>query len=503
MRNSSTTTHSSDIIVVGSGIAGLYFALLASKYATVNIVTKKELMESNSNYAQGGIAAVLDPLDNYQAHINDTLIAGAHINNRKAVELLVREAPRHIKALIKLGVGFNHINSVLELAREGGHSKRRIVHAKDTTGREVERALIYNARNHTRINTFESHYGIELTKNQSGEVNGLTTINRSTGKRELFSAKIVVLATGGAGQVFLHTTNPKIATGDGIAMAVRAGAQLSDMEFVQFHPTTLNLPHTPNFLLSEALRGEGARLLDHRKRRFMAKYDKRADLAPRDIVSRAVFQESQRGPVYLDITHKPKSFITSRFPYIYEALWWNDLRMERDSIPIAPAAHYMCGGVTTDLFGRTSLSRVYAIGETAATGVHGANRLASNSILECLVFADRAQRAIRKQLPNIKKSQLSNSALRLARSQTHDRAVYHQRQRIRSIMWQHAGIVRTLSGLKKAQLSLQQASRTLHSLKKSGITVQLQETINMCTVAEAIVQAALARPHSIGCHFIE
>ncbi len=495
-------TRKSDIVVVGSGIAGLYFALLAAEHSTVTIVTKKELMESNSNYAQGGIAAVLDPLDDFQAHINDTLIAGCHINNQKAVEVLVKEAPRHIHKLIDLGVGFNRTNGKLDLTTEGGHSSRRIVHVHDATGREVERALIFNIRNHKNITIFESHIALDLLTNKnSSQVGGVMTLNRFTKDFEKFTAKYVVLATGGAGQAYSRTTNPRIATGDGIAMAYRAGAKLRDMEFVQFHPTTLHEAGKPHFLLSEALRGEGAVLRNAKGQRFMQRYDKRKDLAPRDIVSRAVYDQLQTGQVYLDITHKGSIYIKKRFPYIYEQLWWFGYKLDQDRIPISPAAHYLCGGVETTLNGNTSIKNLYAIGESAYTGVHGANRLASNSILECLVFADRAQ-------SDIKRNKKTYTAPVLVPYQTvrfvkTAKRVYAFRIDIQKTMWQSVGIIRNLPNLTKAQQRLEKIHASLMQCAEQGISAYLQETINICEVALATTNAAIKRQKSIGAHYIE
>lgn len=500
-------TFRTDILVIGSGIAGLYFALQAAEHSKVMIVTKKELMESNSNYAQGGIAAVLDPLDKFTAHIKDTMQAGGQINNRAAVELMVKEAPRHIHALIDLGVGFNHTATSIDLTQEGGHSKRRIVHSKDATGKEVERALLFAIRQHPNITTFESHYAIDLLKTAKnnqvyGQVYGADIFNRETNTLERYTANCVVLATGGSGQVYEKTSNPKIATGDGVAMAQRAGAILNDMEFIQFHPTTLQLSGKPHFLLSEALRGEGAYLRNHAGKRFMARQIKQKELAPRDIVSQAVFAQMAHGPVYLDITHKPSAYIKARFPYIYNQLWWYGLKLDTQPIPISPAAHYMCGGVRTDLWGRTSLPGLYAIGETANTGVHGANRLASNSILECLVFADRAQQAIARDR---KKLRVNASRAVQPRTLTFTKATsasYRWRKQIQHIMWKYAGIVRTPHGLQRAHQRLTSIAELIAQQRLNKTSIVLEETRNLCATALAIVEAAQARPNSIGSHYM-
>ncbi len=490
----------SDIIVIGSGIAGLYFALHAAEYASVTILTKKELMESNSNYAQGVIAAVLDPLDDFEAHIEDTLEAGAYVNNRKAVEVLVREAPQHIHKLIDLGVGFNRSKGKLDLTKEGGHSKRRIVHVHDATGKEVERALIYNVRNNPNITIFESHLVVDTTLNSKSESIGVIAIDRTKQRIEFHRSKNVVIATGGSGQIYEKTTNPRIATGDGMSMAIRSGAKLSGMEFVQFHPTTLSLPGKPHFLLTESLRGEGAVLRNHKKQRFMHRYDKRKELAPRDIVSRAVYEQLESGPVYLDITHKPSDFVRSRFPYVYDQLWWFKLKLDEDLIPVAPAAHYMCGGIKTDLFGRTSVANLYAIGEAASTGVHGANRLASNSILECLVFGYRASKAICRKLPKLR---FTNNAVKLPKHlKKTPSSTYRYRKSIQHTMWRYVGVKRTVSGLKKADEKLSIINAKLGALASNGITATLQETINMCAVALETVHEAQLRTTSAGSHYI-
>lgn len=497
----SVVTKRTDIIVVGSGIAGLYFALQAADYAKVTIVTKKELMESNSNYAQGGIAAVLDPLDNFSEHIQDTLVAGAHLNNPAAVELLVKEAPKHIHRLIELGVGFNRTKGKLDLTREGGHSKRRIVHVHDATGKEVERALIFGVRNHPNISIYESHIALELLSNRSqSAVGGVLTLNRFTKQLEKYIAKYVVIATGGVGQIYSRTTNPRIATGDGIAMSKRIGAKLQDMEFVQFHPTTLQAAGKPHFLLSEALRGEGAVLRNSSGVRFMNKYDKRKELAPRDIVSRAVYDQLQQGNVFLDITHKSSAYIKRRFPYIYEELWWFGLKLDQDRVPISPAAHYLCGGIATDLYGKTSIHNLYAIGEAAYTGVHGANRLASNSILECLVFAARANYYIKHHIKKYQRVVLAKSTL--PKIVATPKAVYQLRSQIQNIMWNQVGIIREYTALQRANKRLYLIHQQIHQLQRKGTSAYTQETLNICELASAVTTAALQRSKSIGCHYI-
>ncbi|MDP3970496.1 MAG: L-aspartate oxidase [bacterium] len=502
MQRKKTKYIETDVLVIGSGIAGLYFALNMAKKSKVVIATKKELMESNSNYAQGGIAAVLDPLDNYTAHIKDTMNAGGNINSKKAVEILVKEAPKHIHNLIDLGVGFNRNEGKLDLTREGGHSNRRIVHVNDATGREVERALIFNTRNHKNIKAYESIIALDLITNKKGEkVCGATLFDHVNNQYIVCHAKFVVLATGGCGQVYQHTTNPKIATGDGVAMAQRAGADLKGMEFIQFHPTTLNLPGKPHFLLSESLRGEGAVLRDAKKKRFMSKYSASKELASRDIVSRAVFTELQKGPVYLDISHKPSKYIKNRFPYIYEQLWWYNLKLDKDLIPISPAAHYLCGGVNTDLHGRSSINGLYVIGESAHTGVHGGNRLASNSILECLVFASRASSSIATALP--KTRFIKGQVPTLNKIITTPKRVHYLKKRVKDIMWDNVGIVRDSKILTATHKKLSTINNELQLIQLKGTNVNIQETINITQVAMAITAAAIKRKDSVGAHYVK
>ncbi|PLX26149.1 L-aspartate oxidase [Candidatus Parcubacteria bacterium] len=390
--------NSFDFLVIGSGIAGLNFALQASEYGTVAIVTKKELMESNSNYAQGGIAAVLDKMDSFDKHIEDTMKAGCHLNDKEAVEIMIKEAPNQIKRLIDVGVGFSKKQDELCLSKEGGHSERRIAHAHDTTGKEIERALIHQVRHHKRITIFESHVAFKLAESKDAidrvstprQCIGAFVLDTDNNKILNFSAKATILATGGAGQVYERNSNPKIATGDGVAMAYKARAEIKDMEFIQFHPTALNKKGAPSLLISETVRGEGGVLVNSKGEQFMKNYHELKDLAPRDIVARAILEEMKHGTVYLDIRHKGSAYIKKRFPYLYENLWWHDIKMDKDLIPISPAAHFICGGIHTDLDGRTNIPGLFAFGEVAHTGVHGANRLASNSLLECMVFSGRA-----------------------------------------------------------------------------------------------------------------
>ncbi|MBU6399384.1 MAG: L-aspartate oxidase, partial [Verrucomicrobia bacterium] len=386
-----------DFLVLGSGIAGLSFALRVAKQGRVAIVTKKNRAESNTNYAQGGIAAVTSKEDSFELHVRDTLEAGAGLCHEAAVRTIVSEGPARIAELIELGMRFSERDATsangareLDLGREGGHSKRRILHAKDVTGREVERALLAAIAAEPNIEIFENHFGIDLITSGrlgSGGPNrclGAYVLDKSKGQVRTFVAPVVLLATGGCGKVYLYTTNPDIATGDGVAMAYRAGAPVANMEFIQFHPTCLYHPRAKSFLISEAVRGEGGVLKTLDGLEFMDRYHPRKSLAPRDVVARAIDNEMKRSGaehVLLDITHKPARFLIDRFPNIYQTCLQYGLDMTKEPIPVVPAAHYQCGGIVTTVDGETAIAGLYAVGEVACTGLHGANRLASNSLL--------------------------------------------------------------------------------------------------------------------------
>lgn len=482
------------VIIVGSGVAGLYCALQCAQHSQVTVVTKNTIVESSSSYAQGGIAAVLATQDTFAQHRADTLNAGAYHNSVTAVNVLVKEAPRHIAALIQLGVHFS-INQLghLDLTKEGGHSQRRIVHVKDMTGLGIERALIAAVKRHPAIRIQSWEFALDLI-NQRQRVVGLDTIHLKTKRHRRYVADAMVLATGGCGQAYPYTSNPPVVTGDGIAMAIRAGARVKDLEFVQFHPTAYYLPGQAPFLLSETLRGEGAYLRDHGGRRFVN------ELKPRDYVSRAVYREQRHGLVYLDFRHKPARFLLNRFPGIYRHLKSHGLLLHRDLIPITPVAHYLCGGIHTDVFGQTSLAGLYAIGEAAHTGVHGANRLASNSLLECLVFAARAAEVVGTQSV-VQPSHNSSSHRQRSLHLNHTDTFIGLRQQLHNVMWETGGIVRTAAGLESGVAKMAVIKQTIQKQLHKQFNLPGLELVNMATVAEQILQAALKRRHSLGCHY--
>ncbi len=503
MKNNSSLQY--DFLVIGSGIAGLNFAIDAAKHDKVAIVTKKELMESNSNYAQGGIAAVLDKYDSFEKHIKDTLQAGCNLNNKKAVEIMVGQAPKEIKRLIKLGVGFSKCEDDICLSKEGGHSKKRIAYSNDATGKEIERALIHQVRHNDNIEIFESHLAFELVMKDK-ICHGALVLDTEKNKILTFNSKATILATGGAGQVYLRNSNPKIATGDGVAMAHTAGAEIQDMEFIQFHPTALDKKDAPAFLISETMRGEGGHLVNKAGKRFMHKYDKLKELAPRDIVARAIYEESKKEQVYLDITHKGSKFIKQRFPYIYENLWWHNIKMDKNLIPVSPAAHFVCGGIHTNLNGKTNIKGLFAFGEVAHTGVHGANRLASNSLLECMVFSSRAVKSATNYIKNLKiQDTLMHSAKTISNykiSKSLTKEIYQLKLDIQRLMWKNVGIVREPKKLEKTLEKLNEYSTKIEKIFNKGVNGEIIELRNICLVAILITKAALERDESVGTHYI-
>lgn len=515
-----------DVLVIGSGIAGLRFAIEVSKFAEVYIVTKKDKAESNTNYAQGGIASVISPDDDFELHIKDTLAAGAGLCNREAVELVVKEGPAEIQKLIEIGTKFSlKPNGNLDLAKEGGHSKNRIVHAQDLTGKEIEKTLLNRISQINNIHLLENHFAIDLItehhlpnkdkiKIDKRHCWGAYVYDIQRGEVHTFLSKITLLATGGLGQAYLHTTNPAIATGDGFAMAYRAGALMANMEFIQFHPTALFeenfLERTtkPAFLISEAVRGFGAKLRLKNGEEFMHKYDPRGELAPRDTVARAIDTElKKRGEdfVYLDLTHKNPNDIKQKFPNIYLKCLEKNIDITRDYIPVIPAAHYACGGVVTNLLGQTTIENLFATGEVAMTGVHGANRLASNSLLEALVLSKYASIACRKILEENNTNIPDNIPdwIDTSRLTTEEKILVAQsRQEIRNILWDYVGIVRSnlrlTRALKRCNL-IKKEVKQLYDVSK--ISEEILELRNLAAVAFLITYSASLRKESRGLHF--
>jgi L-aspartate oxidase len=481
-----------DFVIIGSGLAGIYAALLAAKKGSVLILTKKKLKNSNTFYAQGGIAAVFSDKDDFKKHIQDTLKAGAYHNNKKAVEFIIRKAPEAIRKLVQLGVNFSKDRQgKIALGREGGHSEARIVHHFDFTGKMIEETLVQKIRKEKNITVYEGTFAKELLV-KNGVCYGVQII-RST-KFENIYARRVVMASGGLGQMYAKTTNPDIATGDGVAMAYRAGCKLKDMEFIQFHPTAFHQGKSPLFLISEAVRGEGAILRNSEGERFMPRYHELAELAPRDKVSQAIFQEEHQGPVYLDFTsqaqHERK--LQKRFPQIFRYLKQHGYHLAKDLIPITPAAHFSCGGIVTDLHGKTSLKNLYAFGEVACTGLHGANRLASNSLLEAAVMSGQI---VCSPLPK----KASDPSFKLpAKMFSKPVSTLKIRSSLQKIMWEKVGILRTQKGLTLAEKEL------LSLQKKLPVpdSIENYETANMVTIGLLIIDSAKKRRKSLGCHLM-
>ncbi len=508
-----------DYLVLGSGAAGLSFALKVAEYGSVAVITKKESSESNTNYAQGGIAAAVRSDDSSEAHLRDTLIAGAGLCDEEVVRTIVTEGPERIADLQQIGAKFSSDDSgQLHLGKEGGHGTERIVHAADATGHEVEKSLLERVRSHRNISLFEFHFAMELiTEHHLGQMVtrvqpeiccfGAYVFDERRGQVLAFRAAVTMLATGGAGHVYLHTTNPLVATGDGIAMAYRAKARIENLEFVQFHPTSLFHDDADSFLISEAVRGDGAVLTTIDGHRFMPDYDDREELAPRDIVARAIDDQLKtlgESHVLLDISDKGTDYLQHRFPTIFKTCLRYGIDMAREPIPVVPAAHYMCGGVKTDINGQTSIKNLLACGEVACTGLHGANRLASNSLLEALVVSHRAaryalslqsQRPVIPDIPAWDDSGTSHPAEWIL--------ISHNRDELQRVMWDYVGIVRSTLRLARAERRTRLLFEETEAFyKKSNVSSSLCELRNMVAVAYLIIRSARFRRESRGLHFM-
>ena len=506
-----------DVLIIGSGAAGLSLALRLAEHQNVIVLSKGPISEGSTFYAQGGIAAVFDETDSIASHVEDTLIAGAGIVDAHAAEFVASNARHCVQWLIDQGVLFDtqvqpNGEESYHLTREGGHSHRRILHAADATGKEVETTLVSKALNHPNIRVLERSNAVDLIISDkiglpgTRRVVGAWVWNRNKEKVETCQAKAVVLATGGASKVYQYTTNPDIASGDGIAMAWRAGCRVANLEFNQFHPTALFHPQARNFLLTEALRGEGAYLKRPDGSRFMPDFDARGELAPRDIVARAIDHEMKRLGVdcmYLDISHKPAEFIRQHFPMIYEKLLNLGIDLTRDPVPIVPAAHYTCGGVMVDDHGRTDVDGLYAIGEVSYTGLHGANRMASNSLLECLVYGWSAAEDITKRMPYARETE-QLPAWDESRVDNPDELVViqHNWHELRLFMWDYVGIVRTTKRLERALRRITMLQQEIDEYYANfRVSNNLRELRNLVQVAELIVRCAMMRKESRGLHY--
>jgi L-aspartate oxidase len=505
-----------DFIVVGTGISGLSFALKAATNGKVAVLTKRSPEMSNTAWAQGGISCVADPGDSFDAHIADTMDAGAGLCEEGVVDTIIRSAPEAIEEMTKQGVNFDREeNGSFSLGREGGHTQRRVLHARDTTGREISSKLLLAAGREKNIDILENHFAIDLVttaklglKEEENRIVGLYALDEASGKIITFHSERIILCTGGCGRVYLYTTNPKVATGDGVAMAYRAGASVANMEFIQFHPTCLYHHELKNFLISEAVRGEGGVLIGKDGKEFMTGYDPRGSLAPRDIVAQAIDHEIKRtgGPcVYVDIAHRGKSYIQERFPNIYETCLSVGIDAAKEPIPVVPAAHYQCGGIKTSIDGATSITGLYAVGEVACTGLHGANRLASNSLLEGAVVAARCFEHATRQLNPAHKAKNYNIPDWISgNAEDVDELVviYHNWDEIRRLMWDYVSIVRTDKRLKRAATRLQNLRREVQEFYWNfKICPELLELRNLVETASLIVKCAQRRQESRGLHY--
>ncbi len=508
--------HSFDVLIIGSGAAGLSLALRLAPFAKVAILSKVSLSESSTYYAQGGISAVFDKQDSHESHVEDTLNAGVGICDKDIVELVVSRGKQSIEWLLEQGVPFTQntrtgAENSLHLTKEGGHSHRRVVHAADATGKEVELSLEKQALEHANVTTYEHHCAVDIItankQNQSPQrALGAYVLDTTSGKIHTFKAKTTVIASGGANKAYLYTSNPDIATGDGIAMAWRAGCRVANMEFIQFHPTCLYHPEARSFLISEALRGEGGKLVLPDGSPFMHEYDERGELAPRDIVARAIDDQIKRlgiDCVYLDISFKPKQFIIEHFPTIYARCLEYGFDITKQPIPVVPAAHYTCGGILTNADAKTDLTALYAIGEAACTGLHGANRMASNSLLECLVFAEQAANSIQNYLKKpLELTTISDWDESQVSDSDEEVVVSHNWEELRRFMWDYVGIVRTNKRLERAKHRVDLLQSEIDEYYGNfKISSDLLELRNLVTVAELIIQCAMSRHESRGLHY--
>ncbi len=511
--SSNAIEHRCDVLIIGSGAAGLSLALKLADHCQVIVLSKSDRNEGSTRYAQGGIAAVFDEQDSIEAHVKDTLKAGGDLCEEAAVRFTAEKAKEALSWLIEYGVPFDTETTAsgeerFHLTREGGHSHRRILHAADATGEALQITLNDAVSVHPNIHIFERYNAIDLipSKTQKGHCTGAYVWNRQQEHVEVIRAPFIALATGGGSKVYQYTSNPDVSSGDGIAMAWRAGCRVANMEFNQFHPTCLYHPQARNFLITEALRGEGANLCHADGTRFMKKFDERGDLAPRDVVARAIDYEMKRlgeDCMYLDISHKPADFIVKHFPNIYRKCRSLGIDITREPIPVVPAAHYSCGGVMTDFNAKTDLENVYAVGEVAYTGLHGANRMASNSLLECIVFARSAAEHIQKRLHTVSyeepippwdESQVSNS--------DEEVIIQHNWHELRLFMWDYVGIVRTDKRLERAMRRIRLLEQEIHEYYAHfKVSNNLLELRNLVTVAELIVRCAMQRKESRGLHF--
>ncbi|MEK7791371.1 MAG: L-aspartate oxidase [Deltaproteobacteria bacterium] len=503
----------SDVLVIGSGIAGLSYALKVAEHAQVRLITKDKLPASATHYAQGGIAAVFDEEDSFSEHIEDTIAAGDGLCDPKIVKICVEEGPKRIQELIDYGIPFTKFPNIKEeskqkfhLTKEGGHSKRRVLHVQDATGASIQSVLIQRIKAHPNINICEDHMAIDLLKTPSRQCVGAYVLDQKHRNIITFLSKITVIATGGSGKVYLYTTNPDVATGDGVAMGHRAGIPIVNMEFFQFHPTCLYDPREKSFLITEAMRGEGGILRRKEGTAFMRHYHPKGELASRDIVARAIDHELKKTGddcVFLDITHRDPKFIKSFFPTIYKKCLSLGIDITQQWIPVVPAAHYQCGGIATNDYGQTELSGLYAIGEAAYTGLHGANRLASNSLLEGIVFADRAAQ---KSLEELEKPaplpEIPDWNLGDAKEPKELVVVSHLWDEIRHLMWNYVGIVRSNQRLESAKKRIDVIKQEIDRLYwESTLSKDLLELRNIAIVADIIIQSALSRKESRGLHY--